>query len=417
MTNNYHIKELTDYTDLSEYDTTKAINKFKNNVGKHGFTAQCTAQLDCFTLFGNRFEASLSLMYGIRDVDEYFRTDMHANSVSVRFMVGTFIQDVLWKVMDDYFWVYSFGHNLDHPILFKIVRGEKKNDISIRQTNYFSDAVKEVHEEAKKHLFRGCYIHQANLIALPIGQWINKKGDYMTDKEVALVKEKYGELFFEEGATLVLNREKNRFIEQIQKGSFSSYYGIKVSYRVVGSNVEISWENNNTGAIRVYRLEDDGFSYDCTAGSMIGDSNFKKGQVFDYNLSTEKTYYYTVVLHWLQTGFLVESAWNDTPLCRFSIVIPNDKTKDDTPLQDYIKSKEFDLAKKKVDKEFRVSEEMDTLEVDIAKRKRLADARNKFAQEFLDGKEESQLNEDERQMYNELMELIDFQIKRVSLRR
>ena len=360
----------------------------------------------------------MNLQYTISNREEFFGNGVHKNGNAVAQVVMNFLYNVFVPVMEDYFWVYDIDHNIKHPILLTVDRGKSKDDLSIRQANYFSDVMHKIHTEAKKHVLYGCYISHASFQALENKYWINKQGDYMTKEEVSLIKGKYGELFFKEGAVLLMNSQRKLFLEQSQKGSFTSYDRIKICYQVVGKNLEIAWENNTTGLIRIYRLDGSGFTYECTDGAMIGDSHFKSGKIFDYNLTPEKTYYYTVVLRW-KKGTLLETNWYNTALCRFSVMIPeeNQVEEENTPLKEYRRSKEFELAKKKVDKEFRVDEEIDDLTVDMEKRKRLAKARNQFAQEFLSGKDASQLNEKDRQMYNELLELIDFQIRQFTIRR
>ena len=186
----------------------------------------------------------------------------------------------------------------------------------------------------------------------------------------------------------------------------------------------IKWENKRSdkGNIQIFR-RNGSFSKDLFSesenGILVINSHMREGETIDY-LDENLSYYYTVNYKYpvvdIVTSLFVGGKDNlYDHIARFSARLS--KLKNKSQLTEYLEEKSFEAAKKKIDNEFTVDEEIDALKVDMEKRKRLAKARDQFAKEFLDGKDPGQLDEEDRKMYHELMELIDFQIKQFTIRK
>ncbi len=422
----YILKKLINYSNLHNQAYLKTIRrwfgkeiypKIQNDV-----VAECTAQIECITLFKHRFEASLFLQYTIKDRDKFIGEGAHRDSEAVSQIIDHFICNVLTPEMADYCWIYNINHSASYPILYKLKRGKTKDDISLTQSNYFTDLLPQIITEAKRHVFSGCYISYARVMPLDSDYWINKEGGDMTKDEVSLLRSQYDNMELEELSVLYFKNKQKEMIEASHEGSFSPYKGTIITYKVDAGNLKIAWTGLDvSGRLKIIRADDKGLPTDPRSGVMIADSKYKNGQIIDYNIPRGRPIHYSVIRECFEGDQVKFSA-----LARFSVMLAEEQKKeeekkekeeDNTPLKEYIKTKAFETAKKKIDIEFKVNEEIDAFKVDMEKRRRLAKARDQFAREFLDGKELDQLTEADKKMYEELMILIDFQIRQFTTRK
>lgn len=370
------------------------------------------ARIYSTTLFGHRFEGVISLQYDILDQAAFIKSEMY-NRASVSVMVIEYLQKKLNPLLADYFWLYG---NYASPAMkfYQAVRDSKGDIATVKPLEFPGDITKKAEALSEIDLTRGCRVNFLTLQFLSKEDWKSKE-TYMRPEEIELVWDNFEEAKLEELLNAYLAQKTWL---SIQTQSFRNNDGKTVTAELINNNLKITWrdpKHSLQGRTKIYRTEG-GFKKDFESGLLIADSKYYNGEAWDYNLDLGKSYYYTVIDGWISQERVegtIKDVYHTDDLCRFSISASQKPEK--TPLQIYREEQEFEAAKAKEDLKQKMEVEIAALNYDMEKRNRLTKVRDQFAKGFLDGRSLADLSKDEKNMYDELLKVIDFQIRRITM--
>jgi len=382
---------------------------FEGNIGR------IKTQVSIMTLFGHKIEGILSFQYTIKDRKAFIASGAYDNTSSLGAMVVDYLHATLNPIiLDDYFYIYKY---IESPFVafYKAIRDTKSKIVAVEPAALNIDIAPAADQMAADNLLCGCFVKLGTFDALEKKDWIYQEA-YMTADEVQKVWDNFDSAKLYELAYLSLEEIKQRSMKQ---QTFRSHAGKTIKAELLGNNLKIFWKDPQQslkGKTKIYR-EEGGFSPVLESGVMIADSAYYNGEAWDYKLTPDKPYYYTVIDSWEQRDSDGRQEHKTNELCRFSVIADTTTSKTDEQIEEYKEQKRLEAGKKKIDNHFMVDDDMNALKVDVEKRKRLLKARDQFANDLLDGKQPDEFNEVEQRTYEEFLELIDFQIKQFTMRR